>query len=120
MNEKINLGIVISIFGGVLFLLTAYLLIDLHIIKFGTDSEEENNSVIIDDNPIGPSVVTNETVSPVTSNENETEVVVPVPTPEPKPEPTPEPTKPEEPEETIDTKGTISFNESKYECYAVR
>ncbi len=123
MNEKINLGIVISIFGGVLFLLTAYLLIDLHIIKFGTGSEEENNSVIIDDNPIGPSVITNETVDPVLSDGNETEVVVPTPTPiptptpEPKPEPKPE-TKPEEPEEQVDTKGTILFNEKKYECYA--
>ena len=71
-NRKVNLGIVISIFGGVLILLTAYLLIDLHIIDFGKGDKPEDNSVIIDDNPpIGPSI-TNETVSPVISEENET------------------------------------------------
>ena len=129
MNGKGNLGIIISIFAGVLILLTAYLLIDLHVIDFGSGEEEEDNSVIIDDNPpIGPTI-TNETVSPVVSDGNETETVVEDPKPQqeqpeqPKKE-TEKPQQeqqqqqqPQEQEEQIDTKGTISYDEDKYECY---
>ncbi len=121
-NRKVNLGIVISIFGGVLILLTAYLLIDLHIIDFGKEDKPEDNSVIIDDNPpIGPSI-TNETVSPVISEENETsQIVEPTPQPEPEPTPTPQPetqqqTTPTQNEDNSD-KGTVSFDQSKYECF---
>ena len=113
-NRKVNLGIVISIFGGVLILLTAYLLIDLHIIDFGKEDKPEENAVIIDDNPpIGPSV-TNETVNPIISEENETsQIVEPMPTPEPEPQ---QQTIPTQSEDNTD-KGTISFDQNKYECF---
>ena len=118
MNNGVDIKIVISLFVGVLILLGIYLLIDLHIIKFDDENNStvEENAVIIDENPIGPQI-SNESVSPVNSEENNNETTEDVVAPEKPVETVTSEQKEEIKEPEIDKKGTISFDNKKIECY---